>query len=61
MLILSESESKKQRIFWEKTDIPSGKIAGMIGYRDSNYFSLAFKKNTGYSPRAVQAALYSGS
>lgn len=42
---------EKAKDLLEKTDIPSGKIAGMIGYRDSNYFSLAFKKNTGYSPQ----------
>lgn len=34
----------------ESTDEKTGKIAGMVGYRDINYFSLAFKKNTGMSP-----------
>lgn len=32
------------------TNIKSGKIAGLVGYRESNYFSLAFKKHTGFSP-----------
>lgn len=32
------------------TNMKSGKIAGLVGYRESNYFSLAFKKHTGFSP-----------
>ena len=34
----------------ETTSIKTGKIAMMVGYRDTNYFSLAFKKHTGKSP-----------
>ncbi|MDD3278787.1 MAG: response regulator [Lachnospiraceae bacterium] len=34
----------------ESTSIKAGKIAMMVGYRDTNYFSLAFKKHTGKSP-----------
>lgn len=32
------------------TNIKIGKIAQDVGYRDTNYFSLAFKKQTGMSP-----------
>ena len=28
-----------------------GEIAGMVGYSSSSYFSVMFKKYTGYSPR----------
>lgn len=34
----------------ETTNIKTGQIAQMVGYRDTNYFSLAFKKHTGVSP-----------
>lgn len=34
----------------ETTNIKSGQIACMVGYRDTNYFSLAFKKYVGVSP-----------
>lgn len=34
----------------ETTSMKAGKIAMMVGYRDTNYFSLAFKKHTGKSP-----------
>ena len=32
------------------TNLKVGEIARMIGYHDNNYFSLAFKKQTGMSP-----------
>ncbi len=32
-------------------------IAGKIGYHDTNYFSLAFKKNTGLSPKEYREIL----
>ncbi len=32
------------------TTLPVGRVAEMTGYRDPNYFSLAFKKYTGMSP-----------
>ncbi len=32
------------------TSIKTGKIAMLVGYHDTNYFSLAFKKHTGMSP-----------
>ena len=41
---------EKARSLLETTSIKTGKIAMMVGYRDTNYFSLAFKKHTGKSP-----------
>jgi len=32
------------------TPLPTGEIALKVGYNDKNYFSLAFKRNTGMSP-----------
>lgn len=32
------------------TNFNTGKIAGMVGYNDTNYFSMAFKKHCGVSP-----------
>lgn len=34
----------------ETTNFNTGKIAGMVGYNDTNYFSMAFKKHCGVSP-----------
>ena len=41
---------EKARSLLETTSIKTGEIAMMVGYRDTNYFSLAFKKHTGKSP-----------
>lgn len=41
---------EKAKCLLETTSIKAGEIAGMVGYRDINYFSLAFKKQTGVSP-----------
>lgn len=34
----------------ETTNMKTGAIAQTVGYRDTNYFSLAFKKHLGISP-----------
>lgn len=41
---------EKAKYLLETTSLKMGKIAMMVGYRDTNYFSLAFKKYTGKSP-----------
>lgn len=42
---------EKAKSLLSTTTIKSGKIAFMVGYKDINYFSLAFKKTTGMSPK----------
>lgn len=37
-------------VLLETTNFSTGKIAGMVGYSDTNYFSMAFKKQRGVSP-----------
>lgn len=41
---------EKAKYLLSTTNIKIGKIAQDIGYRDTNYFSLAFKKHSGMSP-----------
>lgn len=41
---------EKAKSLLEATSMRISKIAAMVGYRDTNYFSLAFKKHTGKSP-----------
>lgn len=45
---------EKAKLLLETTNIKAGKIAIMVGYHDTNYFSLAFKKHTGMSPTAYR-------
>lgn len=40
----------RAKFLLETSNMKTGKIAIMVGYRDTNYFSLAFKKHTGMSP-----------
>ena len=41
---------EKAKSLLETTTLKTGEIALMVGYHDMNYFCLAFKKHTGYSP-----------
>ncbi len=45
---------RKAKALLETTSVQTGSIAEYVGYRDTNYFSLAFKKHTGYSPTAYR-------
>jgi len=38
----------------------TGQIACMVGYRDTNYFSLAFKKCVGVSPTQYRKEIREG-
>lgn len=48
---------EKAKSLLETTSLKTGKIALMVGYRDTNYFSLAFKKHTGKSPTKYREEL----
>lgn len=41
---------EKAKSLLETTSMKVSRIAAIVGYRDTNYFSLAFKKHTGKSP-----------
>lgn len=41
---------EKSKTLLETTTLKTGRIAMAVGYNDTNYFSLAFKKHTGVSP-----------
>ena len=41
---------EKAKSLLDATSLKVGEIAMMVGYRDTNYFALAFKKHTGKSP-----------
>lgn len=46
---------EKAKCLLQTTTIKTGQIALMVGYRDTNYFSLAFKKESGMSPTAYRS------
>lgn len=41
---------EKAKSLLETTTMKTGRIAMLVGYRDTNYFSMAFKKHMGVSP-----------
>jgi two-component system response regulator YesN len=47
---------EKAKLLLETTNIKTCKIAEMVGYKDTNYFSMAVKKNTGMSPKMYREA-----
>lgn len=50
----------KAKSLLEATELNTGKIANMVGYNDTNYFSMAFKKNCMMSPTAYRNSVRSG-
>lgn len=52
---VTEKRIEKAKKLLRNTDIPSGKIAVEVGYKDSHYFSFVFKKMLGCSPREYRA------
>ena len=46
---------EKAKMLLTSTDFSAGRIANMVGYSDTNYFSMAFKKHCGMSPTSYRA------
>ena len=46
---------EKAKSLLTSTDFSAGRIANMVGYSDTNYFSMAFKKHCGISPTSYRA------
>lgn len=42
---------EKAKLLLETTNLKTNRIAMLVGYRDTNYFSLAVKKSVGMSPK----------
>ncbi len=51
---------EKAKSLLDTTTLKVGEIAMMVGYRDTNYFSLAFKKHTGKSPTKYREEIQNG-
>lgn len=49
---------EKAKALLETTSLKTGRIAYMVGYNDTNYFSLAFKKYIGISPTKYRETFY---
>jgi two-component system response regulator YesN len=47
---ITRKRIQRAKSLLETTSMRTGKIASLVGYKDTNYFSLAFKKQTGMSP-----------
>ncbi len=51
---------EKARNLLTATDLSAGRIASMVGYNDTNYFSMAFKKYFGMSPTSYRSSQRGG-
>lgn len=51
---VTKMRNEKAQYLLNNTNFPTGKIAGMLGFHDINYFSSAFKRNFGLSPTAYR-------
>ena len=47
--IINRRIGEAQTLLWQ-TNLPISKIGRMVGYENSNYFNIIFKKNTGMTP-----------
>jgi two-component system response regulator YesN len=54
---ITRKRIEKAKQFLADSRIKTYEIAEQIGYHDTNYFSLAFKKNTGLSPKEFRDKL----
>ncbi|MGN0170474.1 MAG: response regulator [Lachnospiraceae bacterium] len=52
---VTEKRMEKAKALLKNTDILVSEIAGVVGYKDSHYFSSVFKKTQGLSPREYRA------
>lgn len=51
---------EKAKSLLTATDLSAGRIANMVGYSDTNYFSMAFKKYCGMSPTSYRSSQRGG-
>lgn len=50
MHYLTNNRMKKAKMLLKSTNLKSGAIGQLVGYKDTHYFSYIFKKNTGCNP-----------
>ena len=54
---ITEVRIEKAKALLRKDRTPLTSIAEKIGYHDANYFSKAFKKETGITPKAFRESM----
>ena len=56
---ITRKRTEKAKQLLAESKLRTYEIAEQVGYHDTNYFSLAFKKNTGVSPKEFRESLIS--
>jgi len=54
---ITQKRIEKAKTLLESSSLKAGRVAEEVGYKDKNYFSLAFKKATGLSPTAYRVSV----